>query len=82
MLSIASDKSRLLRIELMVKNVFDFKNENDVYADTGTATYTTTIPNDRRGEVAEINTFEEFFLYQPNYYSRPREVRVGVTLQF
>ncbi len=67
------------RIELMVRNVFDRLNENDVFRDTGRATYT-ELP-ERYLESPTISTFEEFFTH-PNYYSRPREVRLGVSIRF
>lgn len=71
-----------MKFVLMVKNLFDRLNENDVHKDTGRATYTTRIPDNDSGEVSHINTFEEYFLQYPQYYSRPREVRFGIELKF
>jgi outer membrane cobalamin receptor len=75
------DKSgrRKLTLNLTIKNLFDTLNENNVYRDTGRATYT-ELPNVVL-EIPEINTFDEFFT-RPDYYSRPREVRFGVVFQF
>lgn len=70
------------RLELMVRNLFDRLNENDVFKDTGRATYRTDVPLDRSGEHADFTTFDEYFLYYPQYYSRPREVRVGFSVNF
>ncbi len=70
------------RVELVVRNLFDRLNENDVHKDTGRATYRTDIPDNNSGENPEFNTFDEFFLYYPQYYSRPREVRLGLTIEF
>jgi outer membrane receptor for ferrienterochelin and colicin len=64
---------------LTIKNLFDTLNENNVYRDTGRATYTEE-PSISL-EVPEINTFDEYFT-RPDYYCRPREVRVGVQFQF
>ncbi|MBU1652074.1 TonB-dependent receptor, partial [bacterium] len=68
-----------LKLHLLVKNLFDELNENDVYKDTGRATYT-ILPNSVL-ESPDVNTFDEFFS-RPDYYSRPREVRVGLTFSF
>ncbi len=76
------EKGYKLRFELKVRNVFDRLNENDVHKDTGRATYRTDIPEDRTSERPSINTFDEYFLYHPNFYSRPREVRFGISFQF
>ena len=70
------------RVELMVRNLFDRLNENDVHKDTGRATYRTDLPSTNAGENADFNTFDEYFLYYPQYYSRPREVRVGFVVEF
>jgi hypothetical protein len=65
-------------IMLTVLNLFDTKNEDNVYATTGRAGY-----NYDPGavEVPEINTLKEVF-NNPSYYSRPRMVKVGVRYEF
>lgn len=68
-----------ITLSMTVKNLFDRLNENDVYKDTGRATYTEE-PS-LLLEVPSINTFEEFYT-RPDYYSRPREVRIGVNYEF
>lgn len=73
------NKNYKMTLTLLIKNLFDTLNENDVYKDTGRATYTDE-PSPSL-EVPSINTFEEFFT-RPDYYSRPREVRLGLKFQF
>ncbi len=67
------------RVELMVRNMFDRLNENDVHKDTGRATYRTDI---QEGEYTHITSTDTFWLYYPQYYSRPREVRIGLVFEF
>jgi outer membrane receptor protein involved in Fe transport len=73
---------------LKVYNLFDTLNERFVYNDTGRATY--TLEESRGGpqetnRIAErvpgIKPASEYFV-RPNYYSAPREVRVGLSLEF
>jgi outer membrane receptor protein involved in Fe transport len=73
---------------LKVYNLFDTKNESYVYDDTGRATY--TLESNRSGPEATnelaannplIKSADEYFV-RPQYYSAPREVRLGVMLEF
>ncbi|MBO6576026.1 MAG: carboxypeptidase-like regulatory domain-containing protein [Rhodothermales bacterium] len=83
-----SDRARL-RVFAKVFNVLDHLNERFVFNDTGRATYSLA---EQRGQFAAWETALELGLpgihspdeYQsrPQYYSRPREVRVGATLNF
>ncbi len=68
-----------LTLEASVLNVFDTKNENDVYRDTGRATYSQEelIAYD----VLDINSHDEYWT-RPDWYSRPRQVRVGLSFEF
>lgn len=68
-------------LELMVRNLFDRLNENDVYRDTGRATYTRNEELNADLERPAVNTIEEVYT-QPQMYSRPREVRVGLKVTF
>jgi hypothetical protein len=63
-----------------VYNLFDRKNEIDVYGDTGRAGYSLVSQYiaDRRGYV---NSLEEW-LNRPDFYSEPRKVLVGFDLDF
>ena len=73
---------------LKVYNLFDTKNENFVYDDTGRATY--TLQSGRSGPEATnelaatnpgIKSADEYFV-RPQYYSSPREVRLGFMMEF
>lgn len=72
---------RGLRLSLFcnVYNLLDRRNEDYVYSDTGRATYT-LIPT-YTGEVHGPNTLEEY-LVRPDFYSSPREVKVGLGIGF
>ena len=59
-----------------VYNLFDRLNENYVYNDTGRAGYTHIY--DRYGG----GLVDPGYSLRPNYYSRPRSVRFGITVSF
>jgi len=73
---------------LKVFNLFDTLNERLIYNDTGRSTYTlesimgTAITTDKLAE--EIDGIEPTSDYfnRPNYYYPPRQVRLGVSLNF
>ena len=62
-----------------VYNLFDVKNEDYVFSDTGRATYslTPTYTSDRPGP----NSISDYFV-RPDFYSAPRSVRLGVAVNF
>ncbi|MFZ5515983.1 MAG: TonB-dependent receptor [Candidatus Zhuqueibacterota bacterium] len=62
-----------------VYNLFDIKNENYVYTDTGRANY--SITQLRTDDTAGPNTVDEYFNV-PTYYSAPRSVRLGMAVTF
>ncbi len=65
-----------------IYNVFDIRNETGVYTDTGTASYTTTIDPDLiLYNPSRVGTVEEF-ITQPSWYSTPRQIQLGLTLEF
>ncbi|MGE5860222.1 MAG: TonB-dependent receptor [Ignavibacteria bacterium] len=75
-------------IFLKVFNLFDALNEELVYDDTGRATYTleeTKGGPQETNEIAErvpgVHSASEYFV-RPHYYSAPREVRLGLSLEF
>ena len=78
----------LVTVFLKIFNLFDTKNERLVYDDTGRATYSL---EEQRGNAEETNKLAakipgahsatEYF-NRPNYYSAPREVRLGLSLEF
>jgi outer membrane receptor protein involved in Fe transport len=80
--------STTLTIFLKVYNLFDTKNESFVYDDTGRATYSL---EETKGGPQATNAISEVYpgiksateyFNRPNYYSAPREVRVGLTLEY
>lgn len=79
--------STTLTIFLKVYNLFDTKNESFVYDDTGRATY--SLEETKGGPQATNAISEEYpaiksateYFNRPNYYSAPREVRFGLTLE-
>lgn len=67
-------------LSLNVYNLFDRLNEQDIYTDSGRAT-TSSIFRQVRNTTIANNTAEEF-LRQPNRFSEPREVQLGVKVSF
>ncbi|MHB8852481.1 MAG: TonB-dependent receptor [Ignavibacteriaceae bacterium] len=69
-----------LSIFLKVYNLFDTANELNVYTDTGRAGYTLAETQDQsppRG----VNTIQQYFI-RPDFYSAPRHVLLGASLDF
>jgi len=64
---------------LKVYNLFDRRNENQVYLDTGRAYY--TLVSRYAGDVRGVNTLKDF-LNRPDFYSEPRQVVFGVSVSF
>jgi outer membrane receptor protein involved in Fe transport len=82
---VAGDAS--VRVFAKVFNVFDILNENSVFSDTGRATYSLS---GQRGVHASwepayglpgIADLDEYNT-RPHYFSSPREVRLGATVNF
>ena len=77
-----------LSVFLKIYNVFDTLNERLVYTDTGRATYTLLMTQGPALETEKISTevpgvrpASEYFV-QPQYYLPPREVRLGLSIEF
>lgn len=71
-----------LSLFLRVNNLFDFKNQVNVYGDSGSADYTITENTYRGLNLPEyVNSISEYFR-NPTYYSEPRRVEFGATLFF
>ncbi|MBM2839873.1 MAG: Outer rane receptor protein [Bacteroidetes bacterium] len=67
---------------LRVFNLFDIKNEVNVFDDTGRAGFTTDLAKARNENPPQlINTFEEYYR-RPTYYSEPRRIEFGMNLEF
>ncbi|MCK9410419.1 MAG: TonB-dependent receptor, partial [Bacteroidetes bacterium] len=78
----------IMTIFMKVFNVFDTLNESDVYDDTGRSTYTLRGKNGEgaaidknAGTIPAIRPMSEFYV-NPLRYSSPREVRMGISLNF
>lgn len=67
-------------LSLNVYNLFDRLNEQDIYTDSGRATISSVFRQVRNTTITN-NTAEEF-LRQPNRFSEPREVQVGLKVSF
>jgi len=64
---------------VQVLNLFDQKNEQDVYSDTGRAGYTLSAAT--AGSVFGVNTLQDF-ISRPDFYSAPRQILLGFSLEF
>jgi outer membrane receptor protein involved in Fe transport len=78
----------LLTVFVKVFNLFDKLNERFVYDDTGRATYSLEQTKGGPQEIDRISqenpgikSATEYFV-RPQYYSSPREVRLGLTFEF
>jgi len=77
-----------LVIFLKVFNLFDTLNERLVYEDTGRATYTLVqvtggaqAVDDLAARIPGLHTSSEYF-NRPNYYSAPRQILAGFSIEF
>jgi hypothetical protein len=68
-------------IFLRVFNVFDRLNEQDVYKDTGRATYSTEPLYFGAGRPRGLNTLEEYYV-RPHFYAEPRLVQLGFEVKY
>ena len=65
---------------LKVFNLFDTDNELEVFSDTGRAGYTLELTRAQESPRG-VNTLEEFFT-RPDFYSAPRQIVLGASLEF
>ncbi len=63
-----------------IYNVFDTPNQLDVFTDTGSAGYTLA-ETQPQAPPRGINTIQEFFT-RPDFYSAPRQILIGMSLDF
>jgi outer membrane receptor protein involved in Fe transport len=63
-----------------IYNLFDTANQLNVYTDTGSAGYTLA-ETQPQAPPRGINTIQEYF-NRPDFYSAPRQVLVGVAMDF
>ncbi len=65
-----------------IYNLFDVKNQVNVYTDTGTANFTLEEYLRKQQHLpALVNTMEEYYRI-PYYYSEPRRLEFGLAVQF
>ena len=62
-----------------IYNLFDIRNELTVYNDTGRSTYSLLPTYTPQTSGPGFNTLDEY-LVRPDYYSRPRQVKIGFSL--
>ncbi|MER3524249.1 MAG: TonB-dependent receptor [Ignavibacteria bacterium] len=65
----------VLNVFVKVYNLFDTKNELDVFSDTGRASYSAQA--NYEGAPRGINTVQEYYT-RPDFYSAPRQVILGI----
>ncbi|MBI5648630.1 MAG: TonB-dependent receptor [Ignavibacteriae bacterium] len=71
-----------LNLFLRIFNLFDTLNEMDVFDDTGRAGYTTDLERIKQQNTPEyVNTIDEYF-NRSTYYSEPRRIEIGATIEF
>ena len=62
-----------------IYNLFDIRNEQTVYGDTGRSSYSLIPTYTPQYSGPMLNTLDEF-LVVPSYYSAPRQIKVGLSL--
>ena len=73
-----------IRLNLFVNvyNVFDVRDETNVYSDTGAAQYTTLINTSIVDyDPRRIGTIEDY-VNQPGWYTSPRQIQLGASIEF
>jgi len=60
---------------IRILNIFDTRNEEGVFTDTGRATYTL------EERIAGADASPEWFI-RPDFYSEPRQIQVGMSVRF
>ena len=63
-----------------IYNLFDIANELDVFTDTGRAGYTLELTRDQ-SRPHGINNLQQFFT-RPDFYSAPRQILIGASMNF
>jgi len=69
------------RVGLYVYNLFDIRNEIQIYNDSGTASSTTDIERYKKDYVSTFTTIYDYYS-RPNYYSAPRSIKLELSLIF
>ena len=66
-----------IRVFAKIYNLLDRRNEENVYSDTGRAGYTI-----EETALQETHLTEKDFLARPDFYSEPRQIRIGFSYRF
>lgn len=66
---------------IRIYNLFDRLNEREVYLDTGRASYSLTPYELSYIHPRGLNELADYFV-QPDFYSAPREIQIGLTVEF
>jgi hypothetical protein len=71
-----------INVFMNIYNLFDLRDETNVYTDTGTAQYTTTIdPSKIPYHSERVSTVEDYTV-QRGWYTSPRQIHVGLMFGF
>jgi hypothetical protein len=72
-------KDLIVSTHINIYNLFDVRNELTVYNDTGRSTYS-LVPNyTPQFSGPRLNSLDQY-LVRPNYYSTPRQIKIGVSV--
>jgi outer membrane receptor for ferrienterochelin and colicin len=75
-------KNMNLNLFLVVYNLFDQKGERSIYRDTGTAEYSANLFTDYSGyQPNRIGSYNDY-TKRPDWYQAPREIQLGIELEF
>ncbi|MFC1568976.1 TonB-dependent receptor domain-containing protein [bacterium] len=71
-----------MNVFINIYNLFDNRDETNVYADTGTAEYTTTVrPAEIPYDANRVGALDSYVV-RPEWYTAPRQIQVGLSLGF
>jgi hypothetical protein len=68
-------------IFINIYNIFDIRNEINVWNDTGRATYTLSANDVSLTNPERIGNLNEHLL-KPEWYSEPRKIDIGLNISF
>ena len=70
-----------MSLSMNVYNLFDFRNELTVFSDTGRSTYSLVPTYTPQYSGPAYNSLNEY-LIRPDYYSSPRQIKIGLSVSF
>ena len=74
-------KNTLITAHINIYNLFDIRNELSVFNDTGRATYSLNRTYTPQYSGPMFNSLDEYQV-RPDYYSPPRQIKVGLSISF